>query len=321
MSNCINVSCPICGTNNIDSYRDGINSITDYECKTCGRFRISDLLNATDSMLQCAMFYYQILNKKSNDKFISYRSERIEVNEKTSINVTKKELSNLFPKTLSRRFDLILLNLNAFTKNVGNSFHIPDDITDNISFFAKMLFVAEEDEGLKKECVDSVFKIMEKQGYIRGWDSGFIEIDYLGWLRIEQLQKNSDEIPQGFIAMWFNDSMQNARNAIIEAIEDCGYTAMIIDIKEHNNQIVPEILYEIKKSSFIVADLTGHRGGVYYEAGYANALGKEVILTCKDNDLDKLHFDVKQQNTIFWNDTVDLKERIKRRIMATIGKI
>ena len=41
--------------------------------------------------------------------------------------------------------------------------------------------------------------------------------------------------------------------------------------EEHNNQIVPEIFYEIRQSNYIIADLTGHRNGVYYEAGYAEA--------------------------------------------------
>lgn len=120
-----------------------------------------------------------------------------------------------------------------------------------------------------------------------------------------------------FIAMSFDDSMKEARKAIINAVQSCGYVSMLIDIKEHNNQIVPEIYKEISDSEFIIADLTGQRGGVYYEAGYAVAKDKSLILCCKKGE--NPHFDVAQINTIFWKDAQDLKERLIKRIKATVG--
>lgn len=120
-----------------------------------------------------------------------------------------------------------------------------------------------------------------------------------------------------FIAMSFDNSMKEARKYIMDAIQGCGYAPMLIDIKEHNNQIVPEIYKEISDSEFVVADLTGQRGGVYYEAGYAVAKDKNLILCCKKGE--NPHFDVAQINTIFWEDEQDLKERLVQRIKATIG--
>lgn len=120
-----------------------------------------------------------------------------------------------------------------------------------------------------------------------------------------------------FVAMSFDGSMEEARNAIADAIKGCGYEPMLIDNKEHNNQIVPEIYKEISDSIFVIADLTGQRGGVYYEAGYAMAKGKDLILCCRDGE--NLHFDVAQINTIFWKDEQNLKEKLIRRIKATIG--
>ena len=118
-----------------------------------------------------------------------------------------------------------------------------------------------------------------------------------------------------FIAMNFDDSMKKARNAIVDAIKSFNYDPMLIDNKEHNNQIVPEIYKEISDSIFVIADLTGQRGGVYYEAGYAVAKGKDLILCCKDGE--NPHFDVAQINTIFWKDEQSLKDKLIRRIRAT----
>ena len=123
---------------------------------------------------------------------------------------------------------------------------------------------------------------------------------------------------KAFIAMSFDDSMKVARKNIIRAVEDSGYKAMLIDVKEHNNQIVPEIYREIEESAFVIADLTGQRGGVYYEAGYAVAKDKPLILSCKKAKKEKPHFDVAQINTIFWENEEDLYSRLTKRIKATI---
>lgn len=134
-------------------------------------------------------------------------------------------------------------------------------------------------------------------------------------LKLEQAYKIVEKRKSVFVAMWFDSSMENARIKICKAINDSGFKPILIDQKEHNNQIVPEIFYEIKGSSFIIADLTGQRNGVYYEAGYAEALGKTVILTCKDSE--KTHFDVAQKNTIFWDTEEDLYKKLTSRIVAT----
>lgn len=122
-----------------------------------------------------------------------------------------------------------------------------------------------------------------------------------------------------FIAMWFSDDMRNVRFKIEQAIYVCGYQPIMIDVKEHNGQIVPEIFREIEESEFVVADLTGQRGGVYYEAGYAVAKEKQVILSCKEGE--NPHFDVAQVNTIFWKNENDLYIRLVKRIESTIGAI
>ena len=97
---------------------------------------------------------------------------------------------------------------------------------------------------------------------------------------------------------------------------------MIMDEKEHNNQIVPEMLFEISRSSFMVVDVTIPNYGAYYEAGYGQALGKEIIICCrKENDEPlekKLHFDIAQKPIIEWKTEEELVEKLKRRIEATV---
>lgn len=122
-----------------------------------------------------------------------------------------------------------------------------------------------------------------------------------------------------FVAMSFSEDKRDVREAIKRAITECGYTSRIMDEIEHNHQIVPEMLYEIRQARFIVAELTGHNNEAYFEAGYALGQGKPVIqVCCKKRFGDDGHFDVKQINTVLWETTDDLVERLKSRIQATI---
>ena len=93
---------------------------------------------------------------------------------------------------------------------------------------------------------------------------------------------------------------------------------MRIDLKQHINKIDDEIIAEIRNSKFLIADFTGNRGGVYYEAGFAYGLGIPVIWTCKKEDISELHFDTRQYNHITWTNSEDLYIQLVNRIKATI---
>jgi len=120
--------------------------------------------------------------------------------------------------------------------------------------------------------------------------------------------------------MAFSDHTKNIREKIRQGIKEAKYEPRFMDEIEHNNQIVPEILYEIRKSKFIIAELTGHNNGAYYEAGYAAGLGKEVIHICsKETFGSDGHFDVKQKSNILWNNENEIPDLLYKRIEATIG--
>ena len=91
---------------------------------------------------------------------------------------------------------------------------------------------------------------------------------------------------------------------------------MLILEKEDTRKIDDEIIAEIRRSAFLIADFTGHRGGVYFEAGYAMGHGLPVIWTCRKDEMDKLHFDIRQYNCIDWAKPAELADRLQRRIEA-----
>jgi hypothetical protein len=140
-----------------------------------------------------------------------------------------------------------------------------------------------------------------------------------GWKRINELQKSQSKSDQAFVAMWFDQSMDEAwENGLKTALTDVGYRPIRIDQKEHNGKICDQIIADIRKSGLLIADFTGQRNGVYFEAGFAMGLGIPVIWMCREDDVNNLHFDTRQYNHIVWKDAPDLKSKLIARIEATI---
>ena len=129
---------------------------------------------------------------------------------------------------------------------------------------------------------------------------------------------------QVFVAMWFNSEMSDAYEYGIEpAIRDAGFVPMRIDEKKDANRIDDDIIAEIKKSHFVVADMThgtdGVRGSVYYEAGFAHGREIEVIYCCRQDCIDGLPFDTRQYHHIVWDTPETLRRELAERIRARIG--
>ena len=158
--------------------------------------------------------------------------------------------------------------------------------------------------------------------YVNSSFSGEVTVDGFG--HIAEQATNVD-LAQAFVAMWFDPSMDEAYRLGIEpAISEAGYKALRIDQKLHNNRIDDEIIAEIRRSRFLVADFTqgddGARGGVYYEAGFAHGLGLKVIFTCRKDAIDKVHFDTNHYNHVVWTTPAELFKGAKDRILAEFGQ-
>jgi nucleoside 2-deoxyribosyltransferase len=121
--------------------------------------------------------------------------------------------------------------------------------------------------------------------------------------------------------MWFAPELHEAFElGLAKAVSDCGYFPFRIDKKEHANKIDDEIIAEIRKSRFLIVDFTGHRGGAYFEAGFAMGIGLPIIWTCRKDHMAELHFDIHQYNCIDWSTIAELRQRLAHRIEAWIGR-
>jgi hypothetical protein len=141
-----------------------------------------------------------------------------------------------------------------------------------------------------------------------------------GWMELERIVQSGGESINAFIAMWFDSSRSEFDAAIYRAIADAGYVPIRIDRIEHLNRIDDEIIARIRQSKFLVADFSGQRNGVYFEAGFMLGLGRPVFWLCEKSDLKNVHFDTRQYNIIDYTKADDLRTRLQARIEANLGK-
>lgn len=139
--------------------------------------------------------------------------------------------------------------------------------------------------------------------------------------RYAELKSAGPMSSQAFVAMAFAPTYDAAWLSIIKpGITAAGYRPFRVDQSEHADKVDDLIMAEIRKSKFLVADFSGQRGGVYFEAGFAHGLGRQVIWMCRDDEKDKLHFDTRQYNHILYTDYDEARTKLRNRIVAILGQ-
>ena len=270
-------------------------------------------------------FLLIIANNDDKRSYLNYPAQTID------------QLLKTYPQTVSEKLDRSLCNIARKQSYLFNYPVIPDEYC----MFAQSIGEAKY---YSQILIDSGFCMDNKIGTLNNLLPN-LSLTLNGWQRFEELEKNWQNSTTAFIAMWFNDATEKYRDAVKEAIRQAGYDPKVIDDHEHNNFIMDEVINQINEAKFVIADFTcvkeyrndknilkgGVRGGVYFEAGYAKGLGKEVIVTCKDDEEanERRHFDIDQLNTLFWKEQddklvdcngKDFVHRLVERIKATVGK-
>ena len=141
-----------------------------------------------------------------------------------------------------------------------------------------------------------------------------------------------DSTNKVFVAMWFEGEMDSVWNTIKRAVESAGYEPIRVDLENFDGLIDDKIVSKIRDAKFLIVDLThgdsGHRGSVYYEAGFARGLKKSVIQTVRKDHLDGnvptrgVAFDLSHYPVICWcpEDLQGFEETLLERIKSRFGK-
>ncbi|MEQ6377442.1 hypothetical protein RZN22_13415 [Bacillaceae bacterium S4-13-58] len=310
-------SCPLCDYEARIEGLGPLNSYYDISCATCGSYKISDqakeeLTDSTRTKDKPKISAF-VTKRNLNGSNITILAEQVTDMEKIPYApfLTIDQIIDQYPILMTERINQALINLTLKSEYPGFSI-----VLSNRTYPLLLSSTTETKEIL------FILRGLAEKGYISSNVSTLptsIVVSAKGWDRVNELSYGRfGESRQGFIAMSFDQSMNSASETIKEVIKKTGYEPMRIDNKQHNNRIDSEIIAEIRRSRFVVADVTQHRNGVYYEAGFAQGLGIPVIWTCSKEDFDKLHFDTRQINHIIWDNEEMLYNELFNRIRATI---
>jgi hypothetical protein len=123
--------------------------------------------------------------------------------------------------------------------------------------------------------------------------------------------------PHAFVVMAFSQENEDVYIlGIREVAERMNFVVERADSVEHNEDIVDIIRDKIRRCDVVIADTTGRNPNVLYEVGLAHGMQKATILIARKGE--KIPFDIQAINHILYDSIVDLRDRLEKRIRATV---
>lgn len=141
-----------------------------------------------------------------------------------------------------------------------------------------------------------------------------------GWQRYEEIQRAHTSSNYAFFARQFQNEELNmlVEKCLRPAVEQTGFELRTVTQKAGLIDAIIED--EIRRCRFLLADLSDDNGGAYWEAGFAEGLGKPVIYICRhrtpDGSEKKTHFDTDHRHTVRWD--LSDPEATSRQLKAVI---
>lgn len=144
-----------------------------------------------------------------------------------------------------------------------------------------------------------------------------------GWTEYQTLKSGMSPGLYGFLAMKFGDDILEKfakEHLKPHVMEKLGYE--VIDIRDVSKAgIIDNLMREqIRDSAFVIADLSHDNSGAYWEAGYAEGLGKPVIYICEKEKFkeSQTHFDTNHCTTVMWS--YESPNEFQQELIATLRR-
>ena len=144
-----------------------------------------------------------------------------------------------------------------------------------------------------------------------------------GWEKYEEEKRGGFDGNYGFIAMKFGDERLDefVRDVVKPAIRQ-QLNVDLVDLRDVAQAgVIDDIMrVKIRDAKFVIADLTHGNNGAYWEAGYAEGLGKPVVYICEEAMFKerKTHFDVNHCTTVPW--CTDDANGFREQLIAVLRK-
>jgi hypothetical protein len=155
---------------------------------------------------------------------------------------------------------------------------------------------------VEPEDVEWIVGNLRNQGWLCSATSNLQFDGYLsetGWRRFEELKQARISSSFAFFARRFSNTEldQVFERCLYPAVQQTGYE--LRTVPQRAGLIDAVIENEIRRCRFLIADLSDDNAGAYWEAGFAEGLGKPVVYVCCANK--RTHFDTDHRQTVWWD--------------------
>lgn len=277
------MECFICKSRANIQFRDDQHYVV---CPVCGKYQITDSA-VTDSSL------------KGNKLHLLSGVLRGLSDQHKTIVLSNSNISNLIisatsPNNPLEAIDTLLLDILRRSESIEKP--ISYLATDFSILFCKGATEFFHIIELAKE-----LKFLEAVG-----DRHNVRLSIGGWRRLQELRTiGSVKSKTAFMAMRYGNINHDAvfTNHFKPAVAGAGFHLEKLSEVLQAGTIDNQLRTEIRTCRFLLADLTGGNSGAYWEAGFAEGLGKPVIYLCERNYFKKYktHFDTNHQTTVLWS--------------------
>ena len=320
------VKCPVCQNVDGGSCRRDIKydpadntRVADVSCEICGRYIIPESFENVIKGLQPVQ-----------KALLSHRLCTVESHENKLPRITLDWLQNLPENTLPNPIvqtvnilryigDEISLSGKAIEQLPAN-FHAVIGAFDRKSSI-RLVKELEERKLLTTDGLGTAVRVDSSGRSHQEFTNISLALD--GWEQYEAEKRGQFSGNYGFIAMQFNEpDLESFVSKVVKPTvkESIGYN--LVDMRDVSQAgIIDNIMrVQIRDAAFVIAELSHDNLGAYWEAGYAEGLGKPVIYICEQKKFDEksTHFDTNHCTTVFWDRDND--EGFKEELIATIRR-
>lgn len=308
-------SCPLCSMSLVrESQADG--DAAELQCENCGAFHLSNSLEAELTKGQYSLF---------ERARISFGLRRMSRHPNLTTHLVESVLRSAELPNASNLLDNLLLHMANESPAPGETmalqaFALPARLgaqnPTGVRWAVEQALSAQLITGIASRGIGGPHKFSVPNA----------TLTLKGWARVEELLRSANGSRKGFMAMQFGDAQLDAifRDHFRPAVFQAGFNLTRLDDEPRAGLIDDRLRVEIRTSRFMVADLTHANAGAYWEAGFAEGLGRPVIYTCRkdvfDNPATKPHFDTNHYLTVVWDpvNPAAAAEQLKTVIRVTL---
>jgi hypothetical protein len=309
--------CLICNTST-DIIEGPMNDYIDINCPRCGKYRTSDW------GFHSSEFYKHPDKIPALSHWIRKNQKKNEIL-KLDTDLINYILDNFSLPSHNEQADNLLLYF-------GNESKYPGATVDS-NLFGLIPLIGAYDEISLKFVIDHLKSlnliVMENPTTDNPLREKIFEnfaayLTFKGWEKFSELNKPVNSGHIAFMAMQYGETdLEKIYHEYLKpSLKQTGYELRKLEEQLKAGLIDDQLRVEIRRSRFVIVDLTHGNQGAYWEAGYAEGLGKPVIYLCQKKVFDekKTHFDTNHLTTVPWElDTiVSDMQKLKTTIRATL---